>query len=129
MPEAVLDMGAVPGRERARWIVRPDLRRRKRTSRRAGLRRLRALHPEALPGEEGFHVVLFRRSGALAAALYGAALPLNLLPRMAGVQIRRARTVRLEGASALAQMDGDPAGALPVAVPDAPGPLRVLLPP
>lgn len=87
------------------------------------------LAPEALPGEEGFHVVLFRRSGALAAALYGAALPLNLLPRMAGVQIRRAGSVRLEGASALAQMDGDPAGALPVAVSDAPGPLRVLLPP
>ncbi|PHK95589.1 diacylglycerol kinase [Pseudoroseomonas rhizosphaerae] len=87
------------------------------------------LAPEALPGEEGFHVVLFRRSGALATALYGAALPLNLLPRMAGVEIRRAKAVRLEGPAALAQMDGDPAGALPVEIDDAPGPLRVLLPP
>ncbi|MDB5370657.1 MAG: Diacylglycerol kinase [Roseomonas sp.] len=85
------------------------------------------LAPDALPGEEGFHVVLFRWSGPLAAALYSAALPLNLLPRLSGVQIRRARTVRLEGASALVQTDGDPAGALPVEITDAPGPLRMLL--
>jgi YegS/Rv2252/BmrU family lipid kinase len=85
------------------------------------------LAPDALPGEQGFHVVLFRWSGPLALALYGAALPLNLLPRLSGIQIRRAGTVRLEGPSAMAQTDGDPAGALPVEIADAPGPLRVLL--
>lgn len=85
------------------------------------------LAPEALPGESGFHVALFRRSGPLAAALYGAALPLNLLPRMPGVEIRRAGTVRLEGPSTLVQTDGDAAGAVPVEITDAPGPLRMLL--
>jgi len=85
------------------------------------------LAPEALPGAEGFHVVLFRKSGPLAAACYGAALPLNLLPRMPGVEICRAERIRLEGASVLAQADGDPVGPLPVKVSDAPGPLRMLL--
>ena len=87
------------------------------------------LAPDALPGAEGFEVVLFRWSGPLAAAFYGAALPLNLLPRLSGVQIRHAGNIRLEGLSAWAQTDGDPAGSLPVDISDAPGPLRMLLAP
>jgi diacylglycerol kinase family enzyme len=61
----------------------------------------------------------------------GAALPLDLLPRLPGVEIRRAARVRLGAArtaSVPAQADGDPAGALPVEIEDAPGPLQVMLP-
>ena len=86
------------------------------------------LAPGALPGEAGFHVVTFRRPGALATALYGAALPLDLLPRLPGVEARRAAAVRIEGGSVPAQTDGDPAGTLPVEIDDAPAPLRILLP-
>ncbi|HWX50157.1 MAG TPA: diacylglycerol kinase family protein [Roseomonas sp.] len=87
------------------------------------------LAPDALPGAEGFQVVLFRWSGPLAAACYGAALPLNLLPRLSGVQIRHGGSIRLEAPATCAQTDGDPAGTLPVDIADAPGPLRMLLAP
>jgi diacylglycerol kinase family enzyme len=94
------------------------------------------LAPDAAPGERGFRVALFRagsgRGGSAArAALYGAALPLDLLPRLPGVKIRRASRVRLWAPSSApvpVQADGDPAGALPVEIEDAPGPLRVALP-
>lgn len=91
------------------------------------------LAPGAVPGEPGFHVALFRGGGPVRAALYGAALPLDLLPRFPGVEIRRASRIRLAalGTPALpvpAQADGDPAGALPTEIEDAPGPLRVMLP-
>lgn len=88
------------------------------------------LAPDAAPGEPGFQVALFRGGGPVRAALYGAALPLDLLPRLPGVEIRRAARVRL-GPSAVpapVQADGDPAGLLPVDIEDAPGPLRVMLP-
>src|ERR1019366_4195861 len=39
------------------------------------------LAPGATPTEKGFTVALFDRAGPLAALLYGAALPLNLIPR------------------------------------------------
>lgn len=87
------------------------------------------LAPGAAPGERGFRVALFR-GGPARAALYGAALPLDLLPRLPGVEIRRAARVRL-GAPAVpvpVQADGDPAGLLPLEIEDAPGPLRVMLP-
>ena len=68
----------------------------------------------------------------LRAALYGAALPLDLLPRLPGVEIRRAARVRLSAPPPPCfvpiQADGDPAGALPVEIEDAPGPIRVMLP-
>ncbi|MFC7475522.1 diacylglycerol/lipid kinase family protein [Dankookia sp. GCM10030260] len=86
------------------------------------------LAPAARPGEAGFQVALFRSAGPLRAALYGAALPLDLLPRLPGVELRWARRVELRGAAVPIQADGDPAGLLPVVVEDAPGPLAVMLP-
>lgn len=88
------------------------------------------LAPCARPGEPGFRVALFRAGGAARAALYGAALPLDLLPRLPGIEIRRASRVRLHADTAAVpvQADGDAAGALPVEIEDAPGPVRVMLP-
>jgi diacylglycerol kinase family enzyme len=90
------------------------------------------LAPEARPDAPGFQVALFRHGGPGFAALAGAALPLDLLPRLPGVTLCPARTVRLwaagEGESVPAQADGDPAGALPLRIEDAPGTLSVLLP-
>ncbi|WP_237217870.1 diacylglycerol/lipid kinase family protein, partial [Falsiroseomonas oryziterrae] len=51
--------------------------------------------PGARPDLPGFHVVLFRRPGAWRAALAGAALPLGLIPRLPGVEIRPARRIAL----------------------------------
>lgn len=103
------------------------------------------LAPLALPHEPGFQVAMFHDTGPLGTALYGAALPLGLLPRMPGVVIRPAARVRLapggDGAACRgsngagrvppafpAQADGDLAGLLPVTIEDAAGPIRVLLP-
>lgn len=89
------------------------------------------LAPDAVPGEPGFQVALFQGAGPVRAALYGAALPLNLLPRLPGVEVRRASRIRLEAPAGFGlpvQADGDPAGVLPVEVEDAPGPLRIMLP-
>jgi len=76
----------------------------------------------------GFQVALFRPRGPFATALYGASLPLDLLPHMPGVRIRFARSLRIEGEGVAVQMDGDPVGALPVEVGPAPAPLRILVP-
>jgi diacylglycerol kinase (ATP) len=84
--------------------------------------------PAARPGQAGFHAVLFRRPGALQAALAGAALPLGLVPRLPGVEIVAARRIRLSAAGVPVQADGDPVGTLPVDIMDAADPLRVLLP-
>jgi diacylglycerol kinase family enzyme len=86
------------------------------------------LAPGAAPGEPGFRVALFRGGGPLRAALYGAALPLDLLPRLPGMELRAAARIRLWGAAVPVQADGDPAGLLPVVVEDAPAPIRVMLP-
>ena len=86
------------------------------------------LAPAARPEEPGFQVALFRGGGPFRAALYGAALPLDLLPRLPGVELRPAMRIRLLDGAVPAQADGDPAGTLPLGVEDAPGPLRVLLP-
>ncbi|MBR0650241.1 diacylglycerol kinase family lipid kinase [Roseomonas terrae] len=86
------------------------------------------LAPGADPRTEGFHVALFRDAGVLAAMRYGAALPLGLLPRMRGVEIRCAETVRLEGPDLPAQADGDAAGCLPVMIGPAPRPMRIVVP-
>ncbi|WP_233255945.1 diacylglycerol/lipid kinase family protein [Falsiroseomonas bella] len=85
--------------------------------------------PDARAAEPGFRLVLFRRSGALQAALAGAALPLGLIPRLPGVEIMPARRIRLAAAGAVpVQADGDPAGLLPVEVTDAPSPLGIVVP-
>ena len=86
------------------------------------------LAPGADPRAEGFHVALFRDAGVPAAMRYGAALPLGLLPRLRGVEIRRAEAVRLEGGGIPVQADGDAAGCLPVSIDAAPRPMRIVLP-
>ena len=88
------------------------------------------LAPLARPHEPGFTVALFDRAGPLSALLYGAALPLNLLPHAPGVRLVRAHRVEILGGDAAggspAQADGDPAGRTPVSVSDAPGPVQVV---
>ncbi len=85
--------------------------------------------PQADPAAPGFRVVLFTRSGAAQVVLAGLALPLGLIPRLPGVEIRPAHGLRLASGSGVpVQTDGDPAGLLPVSVRDAPAPLRIRLP-
>lgn len=91
------------------------------------------LAPGMGPDRPGFRVVRFTRGGAAAALLYGAALPLGLLPRLPGVEQVAARRVVLsaadpEGALVPVQADGDPAGHLPVEIVEAEAPIRILLP-
>jgi diacylglycerol kinase (ATP) len=89
------------------------------------------LAPGARPAEPGFQVALFRRGGPGFAALCGAALPFDLLPRVPGVVLRPALRIRLTartGEEVPIQADGDPAGLLPVSIEDAPGPITVRLP-
>ena len=86
------------------------------------------LAPAARPGATGFQVALFRRGGAWRAALSGLALPLDLLPRLPGVELRAARRVVLRGEAVPVQADGDSAGSLPVTIVEAAGPIPVMLP-
>ena len=85
------------------------------------------LAPGTMPGARGFTVALFERSGPLAALLYGAALPLDLLARMPGLLLLRAEEVAIEGEAVPAQTDGDPAGATPLLVRDAATAIRVVV--
>jgi diacylglycerol kinase (ATP) len=85
------------------------------------------LAPDAMPGEPGFTVVLFDRSGAGAAMMYGAALPLNLLGHVPGVRRIRANRVDFIGNEAVpAQTDGDPAGCTVLSVTNASGPIQIV---
>jgi diacylglycerol kinase (ATP) len=85
------------------------------------------LAPDALPDEPGFSVALFEEGGVGHALLAGAALPLNLLPRVPGLQLIRAREVELLDDPGLpAQADGDPAGLTPIHVTDASFPVPVM---
>jgi diacylglycerol kinase (ATP) len=84
------------------------------------------LAPGATPGARGFTVVLFERSGPFAALLYGAALPLDLLPRMPGLRLCHAEEVAIETPAVPAQTDGDAAGCAPLLVRDAPTAIRVV---
>jgi diacylglycerol kinase family enzyme len=84
------------------------------------------LAPAAAIERPGFEVVLLEGAGAWATAGYGAALPLNLLPRLPGVRMRMALSVRIEGLDVAVQCDGDPAGRLPVEAWAAPQGLRVM---
>jgi diacylglycerol kinase (ATP) len=83
---------------------------------------------DAVPADPGFSVVLFDRSGPGAAAMYGAALPLNLLGSAPGVRHLRARRIDfLQNEAVPAQTDGDRAGCAPLWVGDAPGPIQVVM--
>jgi YegS/Rv2252/BmrU family lipid kinase len=84
--------------------------------------------PAADPRAPGFHVLVFRQAGALAAMRYGAALPLGMLARMRGVEMLRAERIRLEGEGIPAQADGDAAGILPLEIGAAPRPMRIVVP-
>ncbi len=86
------------------------------------------LAPGADPHQEGFHVALFRDAGMLAAMRYSAALPLGMLPRLRGVEIIRADSVRLACEGIPAQADGDAAGCLPVTITAAAKPMRIVVP-
>jgi diacylglycerol kinase (ATP) len=86
------------------------------------------LAPMANACVPGFSVALFERNGPWAAMMYGAALPLNLLPRAPGLRIRSAAVIEILGnGSVPAQADGDPAGATPVTVRDAAMPIQVVV--
>ncbi|MBO0709800.1 MAG: diacylglycerol kinase family lipid kinase [Acetobacteraceae bacterium] len=85
------------------------------------------LAPDARPGEPGLSVVLFKQGGPFAALRCGAALPLNRLPGMPGIQQRRAMRVEILGEHRVpAQVDGDPAGFSPLTVTDAAAPIQVV---
>ena len=85
------------------------------------------LAPDAHPDEPGFQVAMLRRPGPFSALIAGAALPLGLFPRAPGVELRRVRSVSLQGPTVRVQADGDPAGQLPVTIMDAQWTLRVLV--
>jgi diacylglycerol kinase family enzyme len=85
------------------------------------------LAPGATPTEKGFTVALFDRAGPLAALLYGAALPLNLIPRLPGLRLLRAGTVEICSIDIPAQADGDAAGEAPLLITDAAEPINVVV--
>lgn len=85
------------------------------------------LAPGASPGRPGFTVAAFEHSGPGAALLYGAALPLHLMPHMPGLRLLRAREVAVETDAVPAQADGDPAGVGPLTVTDAARPIEVVV--
>ncbi len=86
------------------------------------------LAPGANSCEPGFSVALFEHYGTAAAIMYGAALPLNLLPRMPGLRIRHAMAVEIVGnGNVAAQADGDPAGKTPVSIRNAAEPIAVII--
>jgi diacylglycerol kinase (ATP) len=86
------------------------------------------LAPDAVPALAGFSVVLFERAGPVAALLYGAALPCNVLGRAPGVRHLRASLIEVIGNKSIpAQADGDAAGFAPLTVGDAPGPIAVVV--
>jgi diacylglycerol kinase (ATP) len=85
------------------------------------------LAPEARPDQPGFSVVLFDHAGPGAAAVYGSALPLNLLAKMPGLRRVRANSIEFFGNEEVpAQTDGDAAGLSPLAVTDAPQAIAVV---
>ncbi len=86
------------------------------------------LAPDARPEAPGFQVALFHKAGPWSAALYGAALPLGLLGRMPGVELRGASRIGFSGATVPVQADGDSVGEVPVGVRDAAAAIAVLVP-
>jgi YegS/Rv2252/BmrU family lipid kinase len=85
------------------------------------------LAPDAKPGEPGFSVAVFAHGGILPALGYGAALPMNLLPRAPGLRLMRASRIDILGnGSVPAQCDGDAAGTTPIRVADAEAPIDIV---
>lgn len=86
-----------------------------------------AIAPAAEPGAPGFHVVLFDRGGPAATMVYGALLPLGLIPRAPGIRVVPARRVELLSEGIPLQADGDPAGFGPVTVEAAGTPIGLVV--
>jgi diacylglycerol kinase (ATP) len=86
------------------------------------------LAPDADPCAPGFSVALFGVGGALATLGYGAALPLNLLPRCPGLTLMRGSEIEIctDGCAPL-QTDGDPAGRTPVLIRNAAAAIDVVV--
>ena len=86
------------------------------------------LAPDADSCAPGFSVALFGAGGALATLRYGAALPLNRLPRCPGLTLLRGSEIeiRADGGVPL-QTDGDPAGHTPVLIRDAAAAIDVVV--
>jgi len=83
---------------------------------------------DAILGQPGFSVSLFDRSGPMAALMYGATLPLGMLPRAPGVRQMRASEVVFTGNLRIpVQTDGDSAGTTPLSVTDAAAPIRIVV--
>ena len=85
------------------------------------------LAPGATPERHGFTVALFDRAGPWSALLCGAALPLDLLPRMPGLRLVRAEEVAIVTDEVPAQADGDPAGRAPLTVTESPQPIDLVV--
>jgi YegS/Rv2252/BmrU family lipid kinase len=85
------------------------------------------LAPGATPTDKGFTVAMVNADGPFATMAYGMALPLNLMPRMRGVRLLRAEHVEISSLGVPAQADGDPAGAAPIVVRDAPNSISVVV--
>ena len=85
------------------------------------------LAPGASPADRGFTVALFDRAGPFSAMAFGAALPLNLIPRMPGLRLIRAHEIGIATASVPMQTDGDAAGIGPLVVRDAARPIQIVV--
>jgi diacylglycerol kinase family enzyme len=86
------------------------------------------LAPGARPDEPGFTVALFHGRGPWSALMYGAALPLNLLPDAPGMKLVRGSRIEILGhGETPAQADGDPAGEVPISVRDASAPIEIVV--
>jgi diacylglycerol kinase (ATP) len=85
------------------------------------------LAPGMTPTDRGFIVALFDRAGAASTLLYGAALPLDLMPRMPGLRLLRATAVEIVSAGVPTQADGDAVGAEPLRITDAPAPMHIVV--
>ncbi len=85
------------------------------------------LAPGATPTAPGFTVALFDRAGPFSALAFGAALPLDLIPRMPGLRLLRASEIVIRSDHVPMQTDGDSAGSAPLTVRDAPQPIAVVV--
>ncbi len=88
------------------------------------------LAPDARPDEPDFTVAIFPHGGILPALTYGAALPLNLLPKTPGIRLIRASQIDIASSRHIpAQTDGDAAGTTPLAITNARTPINIITSP
>lgn len=86
------------------------------------------LAPDADATQPGFSVSLFDRPGPWGALLYGAALPIGLLARMASVRRMRAQEIEFVGNTPVpVQADGDAAGFTPLRIVGAAAPIPIVV--